>query len=1188
MLLVLPSAQIKLGASQLNGLIGSYGGGYPGGGSWHSLPCDASGVLLPSPNYDQDGFCALTGTQTGSATTTYPPFMRAAAQNDPADYEWYLTAFSPAREIYFPYAAGPVPAVAYPGFDHKGINLLGDSWARNYATTNYGNVSGTYTVPDGSGGVVSGLINGTVKTAETGTVTAYFKWFYLDTASQPATPPLGDAGPPDRMDVVLHSRVSAWASLDYGTPTYGNPPVRSGLSAAASASDGLGDSVSPPAPAVTPTQPAAFSSQTLETPFLVHPVPSGNGAAAVSVTGSTSTNVSNAVGFGAYGPYPGAPGSGGYYQVTTGATSAAASSYVTARTQAVTALTADSTLESAYWQPRKPRFFSGTNCTVTGSLTLPPPFTILHAQLSVNSVVVQEYDDKALTPLSADPRAVYTVGTNQASVSLPTTFDATVYPEGYVLPLKLTVRSSRGGPFVFDLSAPAHLPQLTPYVLWAPDYTAAPVNGQLPQALAPSGTPMGGNSTPRVRVAYPPTASGTLTELRLHFHADADATRDIVFSAVPLRLATTQNQAQDPYAAWAILCGDPDPALTLSAPCAYAEVPWNPSAGLRNGPYDLTSAVTVQSSDGVTRTWTSSPFTVDREDLLITSTIPVNPAPLLWDPDKISPATGSPDPLPLSAAFHAAYKATGTMTLQIYTSDQTLVRTLTKAILTTDGTTDAGTPMTWDGRGEPVNGQPGAVQPRGVFLFQWSVSDSVGLTDSDKSSSLSFGIPATTISFVAGASDAAGRTVTLGYLLADSSNIAPSSCQLDVYQNWDLQDILPNKPLQAALGANQSTVIVPPTGQPAFNDMVQGTRTIYLVSPQDNDAPLDRGQRNRYALQHNGSQPIRTLLTWGGYYPKDVSKLGFGASGVNTMGATGGQADIANGVAAKLGYNLWQIRGPWPYLPAGDKRKTDVTPEKILYQDLPAIADPANSNRNIRDDCRIGLMAHCVDVAIFCGHGSDSSKTAGTIFMFGEDPDNLQNPANAHDYFCVTDTQASLATWDAALRPEGGNPGSTGRESWFWSIDQTNVPLWGMRSIPYINNQPGDQPVLLVMWVGCNTAGSFGGGSPFSPAGSGYSPSSGLPAASYNMGAVCSIGFQTTWQIKDLTQVVKNLATARNYQMQGPRKEGFTVYQALHHAVKDALGLSGNQMWQKYTGISYRDDRTVSLGREFYLPQGDK
>ena len=75
---------------------------------------------------------------------------------------------------------------------------------------------------------------------------------------------------------------------------------------------------------------------------------------------------------------------------------------------------------------------------------------------------------------------------------------------------------------------------------------------------------------------------------------------------------------------------------------------------------------------------------------------------------------------------------------------------------------------------------------------------------------------------------------------------------------------------------------------------------------------------------------------------------------------------------------------------------------------------------------------------------------------------------------------------------------------------------------------------------------------------------------------------------KDLTQVVRNFADHRNYQMQGPRKDGFTVYQALHHAVKDALGLSGNQTWQHYTGISYRDDRTASLGREFYLPQGDK
>ena len=826
------------------------------------LPCDAGGVPLSSPAYDQDGFLPLTGTQTGTASTSYPYPMRDTARRYPDTAGYYLTSFSPNAETQFPYTASPVAAVIYPGFLQAGVGVDGSGYCTCYAhnyIVNSSNVDvGYYAGDDGQGHTILGDIKGGVNASASSvvndatTVNAYFKWFYLN-GGQPATPPVGDSGPPTPMYLMLHSRVHVDASVDYGTSKQS-----SGLTAAAFATDGFGDTVSQGTP---PGAPTASGFQTMERPFLLQPILSSSGIATVALRGTTSTSVNNTLSFGAFGfaPYVNT------YKTTNGPTSASASAYVTARTQAATPFQCHSTVDSANWGTSKPLFFSGTNCTVTGSLTLPPYFTVLHGQLSVNSLVVQEYDDRATTPLSTDPRIAYSMGMSQARVSLPTPFDATLYPEGYMLPLRLKVWSSQGGPFEVNLSAPVHLPQLTPYVVWTPDYTAAPVNYQIPQAVAPSGSVMGGSSTLRVRVAYPPTASGTLAELRLHYHADPDATRDIVFSNIPLRLATTQNQAQAPYAAWAALCQDPDPSLTLSPPCAYAEVPWNPSAGLRNGVYDLTSAVTVVGSDGVTRTWTSPPFSVDREDLLITSTAPINPAPLLWDPGANS---GSPAPLALSAAFHAAYKATGTATVQVYASDQTLVRTLTKAVLTTDATADAGTPMTWDGRGEPVNGQPGPQQPRGVYLFRWTLTDSLGVTDSDKSTSLS--VTQTESDLTGDYDPATDRNTTKdGCVLTDSATprADASAANVQVYAGdtadmaaipgfipWT-QTVAPT-PLPA-LTTNAPGATPPVWDEITFPEVIQ-MEEVHLFCAQDGHAATDRGGRSLWALQKNqhGFHPL--------------------------------------------------------------------------------------------------------------------------------------------------------------------------------------------------------------------------------------------------------------------------------------------------------------------------------------------
>ena len=284
----------------------------------------------------------------------------------------------------------------------------------------------------------------------------------------------------------------------------------------------------------------------------------------------------------------------------------------------------------------------------------------------------------------------------------------------------------------------------------------------------------------------------------------------------------------------------------------------------------IVPTVTVTGSDGVTRTWTSPAFTVDREDLLITSTVPVNPTPLLWDPDKLNPATGAPDPLPLSAAFHAAYKATGTATVQVYSSDQTLVRTLTKTfrtadgttpLLTTDGTTGVGTPMLWDGNGEPVNGQPGARQPRGVYLFQWTLTDSLGVTDCDKSASLS--ITQTKSDLTGDYDPATDRNTTKdGCVLTDNAtpradasaaNVqvyagdTAAMAALDGFVPWT-QTVAPT-PLPS-LTTNASGASPPVWDEITFPEVIQ-MQEVHLFCAQDNHAATDRGGRSRWALQKN-------------------------------------------------------------------------------------------------------------------------------------------------------------------------------------------------------------------------------------------------------------------------------------------------------------------------------------------------
>ena len=326
--------------------------------------------------------------------------------------------------------------------------------------------------------------------------------------------------------------------------------------------------------------------------------------------------------------------------------------------------------------------------------------TVVHAQLLVDGLVVQDVTN-----------------TGQASVTLNTAFDSLNFADGYLLPVRMKVWDSAGNFYDATLTAPVRAPKIDVYDIWTNDYNPSLTNDLTPVSGSAGGT-MGGNTRLHIRLKYPPFT--TLTSLRLHFRTDPDTSRDVSLISLPM------------IAPRSSLCQDPDPALPKDPPAVYCDQGWN--IGGRNGLYDVTATLQVTGAGGVVHTLTGS-SSFDREDLIITGTDPVNPTPVLWDPVLPDATYGTVGGRYLQVNYSAAYRVLKWITLKIYSSDQTLVRTYNdfdNGWLASDQSS-----FLWDGRGELVNGQPGAVLPRGVYLFQWTVADTLVVTDTDKSPWLS-------------------------------------------------------------------------------------------------------------------------------------------------------------------------------------------------------------------------------------------------------------------------------------------------------------------------------------------------------------------------------------------------------------------------------------------------------------------
>ena len=809
-----------------------YPGGTTGGNTGTNTGYPGGNTGTNTGGYPGGGWQAQTCDANGNALPNPMPDANGylpmsvtqtvtATDTYPADCDTLANnsiSFSPNHVSNPPYFAGGSVIGGYPG---GGANTAASAGNGVY-----------YTYTSGTG--LFALSNGSVTEKSSSTFSAYYKWAYVGgTPPAPGTP--GAAPPTGLLSLLVHTTLSAQTQRS---------ATVSGLSATATVSDSLAG-----ADQLSQSSPGSLS---LDTYHLIQAGFSGN-IAAVSFTG---TGLSNAVNF---VPSSALNGSG-YPTTTNGSASANASTFLFAGSRPFTA----SLQAAATGQPLStaPAFFFGPACPVQANAQAIGG-SVTEVKLLVDGKVIQDVTSTA----------------GQSSLTVSATFDSLVYTEGYNLPIIMQVWDSTGHSYDCTLKAVVHLPQVQFSDLWTPDYTAAPVGGQVPQTAASTGGVIGGNTTLHLRSQY---GALTLTQVRLHLHRDTDITKDTVFAAPALASpAITSFGPPVVYSLWDARCGDPDPSLPTSLPSQYVNLPWN--VGGRNGVYDVTATFTATGASGVVHTLTSA-ATFDREDLLITATTPANPTPLLWDPNNPS----LPNPIALSVAFSCAYKQSGTVTLQIFRSDQALVKTLTQAFTTKDGSVR----LNWDGTADPVSNQPPGQflgswtgpQARGVYLFQWTVSDTLGVTDSDKSPWLSV---TQTESALTGDYNAVTdqNTTKDGCVLTDTVT-APANASAATVQVFggDSLDMAPYpspsllafpdfRPMAqivaplplAALTTNAPGSVSPVWDELSYPESIQ-IEEVHLLSAQDNHADIDRGGACGGRCRKTSGQIIRwritTMLCW--------------------------------------------------------------------------------------------------------------------------------------------------------------------------------------------------------------------------------------------------------------------------------------------------------------------------------------
>jgi hypothetical protein len=364
-------------------------------------------------------------------------------------------------------------------------------------------------------------------------------------------------------------------------------------------------------------------------------------------------------------------------------------------------------------------------------------------------------------------------------------------------------------------------------VVWTRDATVTPSTVQCSR----SGD-VAGNPTIHLRFQQPSGAFGSyVQEIRVHEtagHYDDQVWPNLSFGGQPRPE-----------------CGDPPPGTPNML---YCDQYWL-AVGRHNTDHTVTATVVyfiLLFPIGMMPVPVTQQITVSVRNLTVAAADPVNPDPILWDPDTMTS-------VPVRGTLDAAYRADVPVTLRIYTSGQGAVKTLQQTIRV-DGSTDAS--FVWDGSQDyPLTG----VAPKGVYLFKFDAGPpghAPADLDCDKSTYLTITTPTGEAELVS--DDGTTAVYNVSYTLTSTENRPASSGKIDVFdpalnvhytKALETSDLLP--------GQHTVTVTMP-------SPQIAGTY-VFLVSARDNHADRDKGHRQRWALQHNDKAEMPATIAYSHY-----------------------------------------------------------------------------------------------------------------------------------------------------------------------------------------------------------------------------------------------------------------------------------------------------------------------------------
>lgn len=177
-------------------------GGHPGGGSWQSVHCDAEGKDIP--NDKTSGPYPLQGIQT---VTNFNTYLQRPIDPSYPQGSYTIETMSASEGD----SRGDIDYGI--GFD----GYFDQMRAPNFESDAYGHWVGAIAYTDSSGhSAIAGPWNGQVQHDANGQILTYFQWRFLNTSNHMPIPPPAGSLPPDHMDILLKTQLSAYTDVVNG------------------------------------------------------------------------------------------------------------------------------------------------------------------------------------------------------------------------------------------------------------------------------------------------------------------------------------------------------------------------------------------------------------------------------------------------------------------------------------------------------------------------------------------------------------------------------------------------------------------------------------------------------------------------------------------------------------------------------------------------------------------------------------------------------------------------------------------------------------------------------------------------------------------------------------------------------------------------------------------------------------